>query len=75
MANILIIGAVPESITNFRGDLIRKFVSSGHKVTAMASKTSKEISNDIKKTGANFIPYSVQRNRINIKSDFISLKV
>ena len=72
MANILIIGAVPESITNFRGDLIRKFVSSGHNVTAMASKTSKEISKNIEKTGATFVSYSINRNRINIISDFIS---
>ena len=72
MANILIIGAVPESITNFRGDLIKKFVNSGHNVTAMASRTSNEITKNIEKTGARFIPYGIERNRINIISDFTS---
>ena len=42
MANILIIGALPRSLLNFRGELIKKMISDGHSVTAMSAPASEE---------------------------------
>lgn len=41
--NILIIGAVPRSLINFRGDLIREIVSAGHQITGAANGASTDI--------------------------------
>jgi glycosyltransferase involved in cell wall biosynthesis len=65
MAHVLLIGALPESLTNFRGDLIRALVSAGHRVTAMAAPTSTEQVQAIESLGASFRPFQVHRNGLN----------
>lgn len=42
MATVVLIGALPESLPNFRGDLIRAMVAAGHSVTAMSTPTTEE---------------------------------
>lgn len=65
MAHIVLIGALPESLTNFRGDLIRALVSSGHSVTAMAAPASIDQVKAIESLGASFRSFPVQRNGLN----------
>lgn len=65
MAHVVVIGALPESLTNFRGDLIRTLVSAGHEVTAMAAPASAEQVEAIESLGANFRPFPVQRSGLN----------
>jgi glycosyltransferase involved in cell wall biosynthesis len=65
LSHILIVGALPESLVNFRGDLIRTLVQSGHHVTAMAAPASSQLISQIEDLGAEFHPFPVQRNRLN----------
>ncbi len=70
---ICIIGALPLSLINFRGELIKSFVENGHQVIAMASgATDKEIK-DVESLGARYIHYSVQRNGLNPLADIKTL--
>jgi glycosyltransferase involved in cell wall biosynthesis len=70
---IFIIGALPSSLINFRGELIRDFVANGHQITAMASNaTNSEIVN-IEKLGVKYIDYPVQRNGLNPFTDISTL--
>lgn len=73
MTNILVIGALPDSLTNFRGELIRSMVAAGHHVTAMASPASQEQIAAIKALGADFCSFPVQRNGLNPFKDLQTL--
>lgn len=65
MSSVIVIGALPESLTNFRGELIRSLVKAGHHVTAMASPASQVQIAAIKALGANFYSFPIQRNGLN----------
>jgi hypothetical protein len=67
--NILIIGAAPKSLVNFRGDLIRTLITSGHHVTAMAAPAAPEVRDRIETMGAAFTPFPVVRNGLNPLKD------
>lgn len=71
--NILIIGAYPNSIVSFRGQLIRRWVKKGYKVTVMSADGEKAIIDKIKALGADFRPYNVQRNGLNPLADLQTL--
>ncbi len=73
MAHIVLIGALPESLTNFRGDLIRALVSAGHRVTAMAAPASAEEVQAIHSLGAVFLPFPVLRNALSPWGDMQTL--
>ena len=73
MAKVMVIGALPESLTNFRGDLIRSLVEAGHQVTAMATPASQEQVDAIKALGADFRSFPVQRNGLNPIQDLKTL--
>lgn len=70
---ILIIGAYPKSVVEFRGQLIKTLVDQGHKVTVMTALPEQEVVNNITALGAHFIPYTVQRNGLNPMVDFRTL--
>ena len=77
MYRIIIIGAYPESLLNFRGDLIKYLVKKGCKVFAMSASTSLDNEIAIKNLGATFIPYNVNRHGldpINEVKTFLNLK-
>jgi len=71
--NILIIGAYPNSIVGFRGQLIQSWVKEGHKVTVMSADAEAEVIEKVCLLGANFRPYKVQRNGLNPLSDLQTL--
>lgn len=62
---IIVIGALPASLYNFRGDLIRELVSKGHQVTAMASGATKREVREIESLGAIYKNFPVKRNGLN----------
>jgi len=66
---IIIVGALPESLINFRGELIKEFINLGHEVIAMAAHTDKDTTNRIEQLGCKYIPYTVARNSTNPLSD------
>jgi glycosyltransferase involved in cell wall biosynthesis len=73
MSHILIIGALPESLLNFRGDLSKTLITIGCKVTAMAAQTDRDIISRLAKIGIDFKPFPVQRNGLNPISDLKTL--
>jgi glycosyltransferase involved in cell wall biosynthesis len=70
--NILIIGAAPKSLVNFRGDLIRTLIGSGHHVTAMAAPAAPAVRAQIESLGAVFRPFPVERSGLNPLKDLRS---
>lgn len=73
MAHVVLVGALPESLSNFRGDLIRAIISAGHDVTAMASPASKNTIKYIESFGAVFRPFHVHRNSLSPYRDVRTL--
>lgn len=64
MSRIVVIGALPESLLNFRGDLLKSLVSEGHEVVAMAAAEATLVER-LAALGVTFRPYPVQRNGLN----------
>jgi glycosyltransferase involved in cell wall biosynthesis len=62
---ICIIGALPSSLLNFRGELIVSFLTNGHEVIAMASNATPQEINSIERLGAKYVDYTVKRNGLN----------
>lgn len=73
MLKIIIIGALPSSLINFRGELIKSFISHGHQVVAMASNANADEVVDIQNHGVKYIDYEVQRNGLNPFADIKTL--
>lgn len=69
MRSIVIIGALPESLINFRGDLIQAFIAKSSKVTAMAAKADSVVVSRLDKLGVDFRAFPVQRNGLNPSID------
>lgn len=70
---VLIIGALPSSLVNFRGDLIRGLVDRGDEViTAASGAVDQEIA-DIEALGARYLDYPVARNGLNPVKDVLTL--
>lgn len=63
------IGALPESLLNFRGDLLKALVAAGCAVTAMAGATKPPVVRKLSAMGVRFRPYPVQRSGMNPVAD------
>ncbi len=71
--NFVLLGALPQSIVNFRGELVRRIGNLEYQVFALASEAdSKEIEN-IEKLGAKYINYPIFRNGLNPYHDILTL--
>ncbi|HHF3201537.1 glycosyltransferase family 4 protein [Vibrio alginolyticus] len=71
--NFVLLGALPQSIVNFRGELVRRIGNLEYQVFALASDAdSKEIEN-IEKLGAKYINYPIFRNGLNPYHDILTL--
>jgi glycosyltransferase involved in cell wall biosynthesis len=70
---VIIIGALPASLINFRKDLIKLIVKRGHKVIAMASGANCSEIAEIESLGVKYIDYMVQRNGLNPFADIKTL--
>jgi glycosyltransferase involved in cell wall biosynthesis len=70
---IIIIGTLPSSLINFRGELIKLIVYNGYQVIAMASNATSDEIREIEKLGVKYIDYAVQRNGLNPLADIKTL--
>ncbi len=66
---IVVIGALPESLINFRGMLLQSLRQSNHPVTAMASTMRESVRQQLGGWGVDFLTYPVQRNRLSPIAD------
>ena len=73
MQHVIILGALPESLLNFRGDLIKELLSNGCEVTAMAAPAESDTVSRLVSMGASFRPFPVQRNGFNPVNDLRTL--
>lgn len=75
--HVVVIGAYPESLVNFRGELIRTLVRAGHRVTAMAAPATRDVIARIEALGAEYRDYPVARAAMNPVDDlrtFLALR-
>ncbi len=70
---LIIIGALPSSIINFRGDLVTE-LSKKHNVICMANSATKNEVNSINALGASYLDFPVKRNGLNPIEDIKTLK-
>jgi len=76
LARVLVLGSFAESLVNFRGALLKDFVSLGHEVYACAPNASKEIRDKLSQLGVEYRDVYLSRTGMNPLSDvrtFLSL--
>lgn len=73
LTHVVIIGALPESLVNFRGELIRSLVLGGHQVTAMAAPADRKSVAAIEALGATFRSFPIKRSGLNPLSELRTL--
>lgn len=70
---VCVMGVLPSSLINFRGELIKLLVNRGHDVITMASGAMHEEVDQIERLGAKYIDFPVQRNSLSPFSDVKTL--
>lgn len=70
---IVVIGTLPYSLINFRGELLETLRSQGHSVVAMANNASKGEIEALQDLGVDYIDYPVSRSGLNPFGDLNTL--
>ena len=71
--HILVLGGLAQSLTNFRGPLIKALRAAGYSVTAAAADDNPEVAATLKNWGVRFRPVMFERTGMNPLSDFACL--
>ncbi|MGR5357470.1 glycosyltransferase family 4 protein [Vibrio chagasii] len=66
---IILIGGIPDSLINFRGELIKNLVSKGHEVICLSGTAEYSKVKKIEQLGCKFISISIERNGLNPVAD------
>lgn len=74
IANVTVVGCYPDSVVDFRGDLIGRFRQSQCNVTIMTASATKNAEDAIQRLGVEFRPFWIERNKIDISSDSRTIK-
>jgi glycosyltransferase involved in cell wall biosynthesis len=74
LPKIMIIGGIPESLINFRGDLIKEWTALGFDVVALAAEASAQMEVKINRLGATFRAIPLKRASLNPFSDLRSFR-
>jgi glycosyltransferase involved in cell wall biosynthesis len=69
LGRLVVVGALPESLVNFRGPLLRACVAAGYEVIALADRPSETIAAQLREMGVEYRWYHVQRNGLSPRSD------
>lgn len=72
--SVIVMGALPESLLNFRGDLIKLLNKRVGKVIGMASGHSIEVIEGLRDIGVDYYSYPIERNRINPIADLTTYR-
>ena len=73
---IIVIGAKPSSLYNFRGELLKKLAAnSNHNIFAMASGANKEEIDTINNLNVKYIDYPVSRVGLSPSEDFKTFRI
>jgi len=71
---ISVVGTLPSSLYNFRGQLLHRLSSLNFKVSALASEAVNNDIQAVESLGAKYIDYPVSRSGLNPKEDFNTFK-
>jgi len=74
---VAVVGALPESLLNFRGEFLMKLVAAGHEVITLAHEAAPDVVAKLENIGVSFDPFPVQRNGMNPFADlktFLALR-
>jgi hypothetical protein len=71
---VLVVGAFPDSLTNFRGELLLSLADRCEKVVAMSAPPADAQLKNILALGVQFQEYYVKRNSLNPFGDFRTLR-
>ncbi len=69
MPKILIFGGVPNSIINFRAELIDEWLKLGYKVTAVTAEADKYFATRFQEMRISFFPVPLKRGSLNLFAD------
>lgn len=75
MKPIIIVGALPNSLINFRGELLKAIANKNYPTIGMAESSTPDICEKLQNIGVNFHSYPVERNGLNPLADLKTLKV
>lgn len=67
--HVAVVGALPQSLSNFRGDLIRAIAARGHRVTAMSGTATVDEVAAVSAFGATHRAFAVDRTGVDPASD------
>ena len=70
---IAVVGAYPNSVVGFRGDLIRALVEQSEQLTVMTADCDAQLQSEIEELGVEFRSYPVLRNSMNPRADLKTL--
>jgi glycosyltransferase involved in cell wall biosynthesis len=70
---VLFVGAYPDSVVDFRGDLIRAVCETNCNVSVLTADGGAEVTRKIEVLGVRFIPYSIHRNSLSPRGDLRTL--
>ena len=73
MTHVLIIGGMAESLINFRGNLIKEFISKEMKVTVLSARCSLDVKGKVEALGVSHFFYSMSRTGMNPIKDIVTL--
>src|SRR5690606_37878011 len=69
LRSVVVIGGLPESLINFRGDLIDALVVRSERVVAMSAPAAEGIREASQQKGGEFDSFDIRRNGLNPLSD------
>jgi glycosyltransferase involved in cell wall biosynthesis len=71
---ILVVGAYPPSLLNFRGPLVAALAAAGHDVVGMADGEAPAVAAQLEALGARYRPYPVRRTGLNPLAELRTLR-
>lgn len=71
--HVVVIGALPESLLNFRGDLMRDMLAVGARVTAMSAPADRETIAGLERLGCDWRPFPVARSGTDPRKDLATV--
>lgn len=73
MAKVVVVGSLPESLINFRGEMLKEMVSLGHEVYALSPEADPELIASLNNIGVKHKAISLCRTSVNPFRDIITV--
>jgi glycosyltransferase involved in cell wall biosynthesis len=67
--HVFVLGGLPESLTNFRGPLLRELASRGWRISAAAAGPAPDVEQQLREWGIDYVPVPLERAGLNPVKD------